>query len=161
MADVKAHVQDAPWPQAVFSYSSEDKASYYDGRLFGIWYKEYQHHLCAFGEVQHLFRERMLSSRQIPHSGRVKNTFYFHEFYMGTQYLKAGYDVLFYARKVEDSECYEIASELLGGGDAAQFIFPNSEEGGRAPDLLVFDRCTNGLGSLNVKASTNRLRKSR
>jgi hypothetical protein len=57
-------------------------------------------------------------------------------------FLRGFDDVLFYQRKVEDEVCYRKACELFndadGCTDAGQFIVPNKEDGGRAPDLIVF-----------------------
>lgn len=64
---------------------------------------------------------------------------FFHELFLGTRYLGAGCGALFFYRQVEDDACYRKACEILGGDSAAQFITPNNEQGGRAPDLLVYD----------------------
>jgi hypothetical protein len=90
----------------------------------------------------YLFRDRMLLGRDMPHSGPMKGACFFREFYMGMQYLDAGYEAMVYHRKVDDEVCFQKACELFGGADgctaAGDFIVPNNEIGGRAPDLIIF-----------------------
>jgi hypothetical protein len=74
------------------------------------------------------------------------------ELLTGIRYLDAGYEALFFYRQVEDERGYQKAFELLGGTEAAEFITPNSESGGRAPDLLVFDPKTNRFRFVECKA---------
>jgi hypothetical protein len=78
---------------------------------------------------------------------------------MGTLYLDAGYEALFFYRKVEDEVCHQKAVSVLGGNLAAQFITPNDETGGRAPDLLVLNHSLSILGSLNARASASASRR--
>ena len=114
-----------------YPYPRELRTRYREGKLFREWCEKYSGAL--------LFCERMFTSRQIPHSGPIRDAMFFNELFLGTQYLDAGYGALFFYREVEDLQCYRKACEILGGEDAAQFITPNSERGGRAPDLLVYD----------------------
>ncbi len=132
-----------PWPETVYSHPRALKDAYRQGILFRQWLESYKGHL--------LFCNRMLSSRQIPHSGPIDNPLFFNEFLMGTKYLDAGYEVLFFYRQVEDEACYQKACELLGGTTAAQFVTPNSERDGRAPDLLVFDPKTSRFRFVECK----------
>lgn len=114
-----------------YLYPKELLIRYRKGKLFCEWCQKYSDAL--------LFCERMFTSRQIPHSGPIHRTWFFNELFLGTQYLDAGYGALFFYREVEDQQCYRKACEILGGEEAAQFITPNNESGGRAPDLLVYD----------------------
>ncbi len=93
----------------------------------------------------------MAKSGQIPHGGPLKNAMFFHELYMGTRYLDAGYEALFFYRRVEDDRCYQMAEMLLGSPAAAQIITPNSERGGRPPDLLVFNPKTGAFRFVECK----------
>jgi hypothetical protein len=117
--------------EQAYAYPAELLTRYREGRLFREWCERYPDAL--------LFCERMWGSRQIPHSGPISNVMFFHEFFLGTRYVEAGYGVLFFYRQVEDEACYRKACEILGGEEAARFITPNNERGGRAPDLLVYD----------------------
>jgi len=134
------------WPEARLAYPAALRAEYREGALFGRWRDQYHGHL--------LFTERMRRSRQIPHSGPLKNAMFFHELYAGTRYLDMGYEALFFYRLVEDRGCYEKAAALLGGQEAARFITPNAEKGGRAPDLLVFDTKTGACRFVECKGKT-------
>jgi len=116
---------------------------YRSGLLFQQWRENYRGHL--------LFCDRMLFSKQIPHSGPIAHPLFFNELLMGTRYLDAGYEVLFFYRQVEDEACYQKACELLGGNAAARFVTPNSERDGRAPDLLVFAPETNRFRFVECK----------
>lgn len=100
------------WPEAIHTYPAALRAAYREGKLFGKWWEQYR--------GRYLFTERMLRSRQIPHSGPLQNAWFFHEFYMGTRYLDAGYEVLFFYRRVEDDRCYQMAEKLLGGPAAVR-----------------------------------------
>ena len=117
--------------EQAYPYPSELRARYREGKLFREWYELHRGTL--------LFSDRMLESRQIPHSGPVRDAWFFHELFLGIRYLEAGYGALFYYRQVDDAACYLKACEILGDEAAAQFIAPNSERGGRAPDLLIDD----------------------
>ena len=117
--------------EQIYRYPSRLLTRYLGGTLFREWCDTYSGSL--------LFCKRMHESRQIPHSGPIDHPMFFNELYLGTQYLDAGYEVLFFYRQVEDEQCYQKACEILGGADAEQFITPNNERGGRAPDLLVYD----------------------
>jgi hypothetical protein len=59
----------------------------------------------------------MLLGRDMPHSGPMKGACFFREFYMGMQYLDAGYEAMVYHRKVDDEVCFQKACELFGGAD--------------------------------------------
>lgn len=131
------------WPVVNYSYPPRLKEWYKEGILFRLWFNLYRGHC--------LFDERMFSSAQIPHSGPVKNAFGFHEFFMGSQYIDAGYEATCYYREVECKVCFEKAKELFGGEEAAKFITPNTERGGRPPDLLVFDPRTGAFRFVECK----------
>jgi hypothetical protein len=152
------------WPEVIWFYPPEIKAAYYAGTLFREWFKKYPPLAPTHPKGHHLFRDRMFSGRDIPHSGPIKYCSYFHEFYVRTQYLDAGYDVLFYQRKVEDPVCYRKACELFGDvdgcTDAGQFIVPNREDGGRAPDLIVFKPGTKLFRFVECKGKYERFAKS-
>jgi hypothetical protein len=124
------------------------KASYLEGNLFRQWCERYEGRL--------LFCDRMLTSCQIPHSGPIKGPMFFHELFLGTQYLDAGYGALFFYRQVEDQACYQKACKLFGGSAAAQFITPNWEKGGRAPDLLIFEPPTGRFWFVECKGRSER-----
>jgi hypothetical protein len=94
------------WPEVLYAYPADMKASYVEGRLFRQWCKKYEGRL--------LFCDRMLSSGQIRHSGPVRGSMFFHELFLGTQYLHAGYGAVFFYRQVEDMTCYQKACELSG-----------------------------------------------
>jgi hypothetical protein len=79
---------------------------------------------------------------------------------MGTLYLDAGYEALFFYRKVEDEVCHQKAVSVLGGNLAAQFITPNDETGGRAPDLLVLNPLTKHFRFVECKGKCERFTKS-
>lgn len=111
-------------PEVRYSYPPTLRASYNEGKLFNAWCKRYKGH--------YLFCDKMFLSHQIPHSGPLKNTFFFHELFIGTKYLDAGYEVLFFYRQVEDQASYRKASEVLGSS-AAEFIAPNAEKGWPSP----------------------------
>lgn len=134
------------WPESRIEYPAALRSEYREGRLFRRWREQYQGHF--------LFTQRMRQSKQIPHSSALDNAMFFHELFMGTRYLDAGYEALFFYRQVEDQACYDKAEELLGGRAAAQFITPNGETGGRAPDLLVFDRKTGAFRFVECKGKT-------
>jgi hypothetical protein len=136
------------WPEVLYAYPVRLKASYVEGSLFRHWCKKYKGRL--------LFCDRMLTSGQIPHSGPIRGPMFFHELYLGTQYLDAGYGAIFFYRQVEDVTCYQKACELLGGSAAAQVITPNWERGGRAPDLLVFDPSTGRFRFVECKGKNER-----
>lgn len=138
--------QSMRWPEVAYPYPAHLKAAFLNGTLFREWYRTYEGKL--------LFCAKMLTSRQIPHSGPIKNPMFFHELFLGTQYLDAGYGALFFYRRVEDEACYAKAYELLGGKVAAQFITPNSEKSGRAPDLLVFEPSTGRFRFVECKGET-------
>jgi hypothetical protein len=136
------------WPEVLYAHPAGLKASYVEGSLFRQWCKKYEGRL--------LFCDRMLTSGQIPHSGPIRGPMFFHELFLGTQYLDAGYGAVFFYRQVEDMACYQKACELLGGSAAAQFITPNWEKGGRAPDLLVFDPPTGRFRFVECKGRNER-----
>lgn len=140
------------WPEIRYTYPPLLEEWYRKGVLFRLWFNLYRGHL--------LFDARMFSSRQIPHSGRVKDAYFFHEFFMGTQYLDAGYEALFWYREVESKESYKQARALLGGSDAAEFICPNDERTGRPPDLLVFDPRTRAFRFVECKGKSEPLTKA-
>jgi hypothetical protein len=118
-------------PESTCAYPRGRRDAYREGKLFRHWVETYRGRM--------LFCDHMWDSGQIPHSGPVRDAFFFNELFLGTRYLDAGYEVLFYYRQVDDETCYQKLCELLGGTVNAQFVAPNSEAGGRAPDLLVFD----------------------
>jgi hypothetical protein len=162
---LQSHFEESvKWPEVTWFYPPEIKAAYYAGTLFREWFKKYPPLAPTHPKGHHLFRDRMLLGRDIPHSGPIKYCSYFHEFYLGTQYLDAGYDVLFYHRKVEDELCYRKACELFGDADgctdAGQFIVPNKEDGGRAPDLIVFKPGTKLLRFVECKGKYEKFAKS-
>jgi hypothetical protein len=140
------------WPEIKYTYPPLLEEWYRKGVLFRLWFNLYRGHL--------LFDTRMFSSEQIPHSGPLKNAYFFHEFFMGTQYLDAGYEALFCYREVESKESYKQASDLLGGSEAAKFICPNAERGGRPPDLLVFDPQTGALRFVECKGKSEQFSKA-
>ena len=127
----------------MFKYDPAVEAMYDEGKQFTRWWDQYCGHF--------LFCRRMLGSKEIPHSGPLRHTYFFNEFFIGTQYLDAGYEALVFYRKVEDEACYQKVTELFGGIAAAQFIAPNGEKGGRAPDLIIFDPRTNNFRFVECK----------
>lgn len=130
------------WPEVTWFYPTEIKAAYYAGTLFREWFNKYPPLSPANLNGHYLFRDKMLKGRDMPHSGPMKGACFFREFYMGMQYLNAGYEAMVYHRRVEDEACFQKACELFGDADgcmdAGDFIVPNDEIGGRAPDLIVF-----------------------
>jgi hypothetical protein len=130
------------WPEVTWFYPAEVKAVYYAGTLLREWFNKYPPLSAANPNGHYLFRDKMLMGRDMPHSGPMKGACFFREFYMGMQYLDAGYEAMVYQREVEDGVCFRKACELFGdtGGCAVagKFIVPNDETGGRAPDLIVF-----------------------
>lgn len=83
----------------------------------------------------------MFISGQIPHGEPLpKDKRFFPEFFVGTRYLDAGFDVLSFYRAAEHKPSYEKAKDLLGGTEAIEFINPGDESKGRPPDLLVFNQ---------------------
>jgi hypothetical protein len=130
------------WPEVTWFYPAEIKAAYYAGTLFHEWFNKYPPLSSANLNGHYLFRYKMLKGRDMPHSGPMKGACFFREFYMGMQYLDAGYEALVYHRRVEDEACFQKACELFGDADgctdAGEYIVPNDETGGRAPDLIVF-----------------------
>lgn len=144
--------ETSAWPEATYTYPPGLREEYQEGRLFQRWFKKYQGHL--------LFCERMFTSRQIPHSGPLKEARGFHEFFMGTLYIDAGYEAMCFYRRVENEACYEQVCKLLGGDAAAQFVAPNSERGGRAPDLIVFELQTSRFRFVETKGRTESFTRS-
>lgn len=137
-----------PRVEQTYTYPRGLRDRYVQGVLFNEWRKRYPDAL--------LFCPRMLQSRQIPHSGPISGPMFFNELFLGTQYLDAGYGALFFYREVEDRACYRKAREILGGEDAAQFVTPNSERGGRAPDLLIYDPDSLRFRFVECKSPTER-----
>lgn len=130
--------------EQTYVYPADLRARYIDGSLFQEWWERYEGAL--------LFCPKMRTSRQVPHSGPIKTPMFFNELYLGTQYLDAGFGALFFYRQAEDEAGYRMACDVLGGDAAAQAITPNSERGGRAPDLLVYDRATLQFRFIECKA---------
>src|ERR1700730_2800572 len=130
------------WPEVTWFYSPEIKAAYYAGTLFREWFNKYPPLSVAAPNWHYLFREKMLHGRDMPHSGPMEGACFFREFFMGMQYLDAGYEAMVYHREVEDAVCFRKACELFGDADgctdAGKYIVPKDETGGRAPDLIVF-----------------------
>jgi hypothetical protein len=130
------------WPEITWFYPPKIKAAYYAGTLFREWFNKYPPLSGSNPNGHYLFRDRMLKGRDMPHSGPMKGACFFREFYMGMQYLDAGYEAMVYHREVEDELCFRKACELFGDAvgcrNAADNIVPNDETGGRAPDLIVF-----------------------
>jgi hypothetical protein len=120
-----------PRPEVAYPYPSALRAAYKQGKLFRKWAEKYQGHL--------LITEKMWKSRQIPHSGPIKDPRFFLEIYLCTQYLDAGYGALCEYRHCDDPKKYAQVCTLVGGDRVAQLITPNNEKGGRPPDLLVYD----------------------
>ena len=139
------------WLEVAYAYPPCLRASYRKGRLFRQWFKHYQGHL--------LFHERMFSSAQIPHSGPIEKAYFFHEFFMGTQYLHAGYEALLFYREAEHKASYEKAKALLGGSAAAEIIIGPNERKGRPPDLLIFDHRTGRFHFVECKGMSERFTK--
>lgn len=87
------------------------------------------------------FDASILKNQQIPHSQHTQGSERwrgFNEFYMATQYIDAGYEVLLYYRSPNengDRRSYDIAKRLLNG-DPEGIIHIGSP--GESPDLLVF-----------------------
>lgn len=48
---------------------------------------------------QYLFRDKMLFGRDMPYSGPMKGACFFREFFVGIQYLDAGYEAMVYHRQ--------------------------------------------------------------
>ena len=119
----------ASWLEVINTYNADLKSSYYEGSLLPKWRKDYA--------GSFLFcKEYMDKSLQIPPHMRRG----FNELFVGTKYLDAGYDALLWCRRGECKTCFQKAGELLGDRAAEQFL--TTEEGGRPPDLLVFDTPT-------------------
>lgn len=118
--------------EALLRYDPALKDAYRDGTLFPQLVQKYPGHL--------MFCARARSNRQVPYGRPLRKCWFFSEVLVGTRYLDAGYEVLWYYRQVEDEASYRMACELFGGPTAAQLIIPNSERYGQAPDLIVFDR---------------------
>lgn len=127
----------------------EEKIAYREGKLFRQWYELYK-------EGHLLFDEKMLKSRQIPHSGPVKNPIGFYELFVGIKYLDAGYDAIWYYR----DKAREKAKELLGGDAAAKEIITKYEYKPQPPDLLVFCPKTKRFRFVECKGKNERLTKS-
>jgi len=137
------------WPEAEYFYSPVVRESYRQGIQFCIWADRYAGHW--------LFNERMFRSKQIPHGAPNPNECRFvNEFFMGTLYLDAGFEVLNFYRAVEHRPSYEKAKELLGGREAIEFINPNGEKRGRPPDLLVFNDQTKEFRFVECKGKNER-----
>lgn len=152
------------WPEVIFTYPKEVRAAYNAGTLFREWFKKYPPCSSNNPNGYHLFRDKMFRGHDMPHSGPIKYCSYFHEFYVGIQYLDAGYDVLFYQRRVEDEVCFRKACELFGDVDgctaAGDRIFLNKEDGGRPPDLIVFKTGTKLFRLVECKGPTEGFTKS-
>jgi hypothetical protein len=121
------------WQEVVFQYPEQLRADYRQGKVLRQWYENYQGH--------YLYDDKMLLSNQIPHDGPPppgQGALGFGELYVGGQYIEAGYEVMWRYLRKENQRCYRKLCELLGGEEAVRFVAPDSEAGGRAPDLLVF-----------------------
>lgn len=138
-------LEPSNWPEETCTYPACLREEYREGKLFRKWFEKYEGHL--------LFSERMLTSRQIPHS-EPREPRGFHEFYMGTLYIDAGYEAMSFYRRVEDEASYAKVCELVGGEAVAQFVAPNSENGGRAPDLIVFEPATSRFRFVETKGKS-------
>jgi hypothetical protein len=134
--------------EQAYAYPEELRDRYRRGKLFREWYEQYRDSL--------LFYPRMFESAQIPHSGPIRDPLFFHELFLGTRYLDAGYGALFNYRAVEHMAGYEKVCEILGCA-AAEFVTPNNERGGRPPDLLVYDRTSLHFRLVECKGRTERL----
>jgi hypothetical protein len=148
-ASMQLGQESGSWPEVKFVYDPAIRDSYYAGKQFGLWVEKYK--------ANYLFCERMRGSREIPNGvRRPGHTYYFNEFFAGIQYLAAGYEAMVFYRQVEDQKCYQKIVELLGGDAAAQVLAPNSEKGGRAPDLVVFDPQTGKFRFVECKKKNER-----
>lgn len=132
-----------------FRYPADFKDRYRNGDLFRRWHERY-------GAGHLLFDEKMFKSRQIPHSGPVKNAIGFYELFVGIKYLDAGYDALWYYR----DRAREKAIELLGGDAAAKEIITKYECKPQPPDLLVYCPKTKRFRFVECKGKNERLTKA-
>lgn len=122
--------QETHWPEVRYEYSPDLRTQYKEGKLLSSWVKKYNGHF--------LFCDRMLTDPRYPFD-KPKEARGFNELFMAIRYIEAGYEALWYYRKVEDNRSYQKLCELLGGDQAGHAIAPNSEKGGTAPDLIVFE----------------------
>ncbi len=122
--------QETHWPEVRCEYSPDLRTQYKEGKLLSSWVKKYN--------GRFLFCERMLADPRYPRDkpAEVRG---FNELFMAIRYIEAGYEVLWYYRKVEDERSYQKLCQLLGGDEAVHAIAPNSEQGGMPPDLIVFE----------------------
>jgi len=123
-----------PKPMEVsFEFPSRVWDLYHNSLELDHWFVRY------FGKWP--FDTSMLKNKQIPHSHRPqgsKTCRGFNEFYMATQYIEAGYEVLLYYRSRKengDHRSYDIAKRLLKGHPEGIILIGRR---GESPDLLVF-----------------------
>lgn len=143
--------EGSPWLEVTFDYPPELRIEYREGNVFKGWYSKYQ--------KRFLYDDKMLRSRQIPHSGPLspgQGALGFGELFVGNLYLDAGYEVMWRYLPKENRRSYEKVCELLGSEAGGQFLAPDSEVGGRAPDLLVFDPESGRFRFVECKAKNER-----
>jgi hypothetical protein len=116
-----------------FEFPSRLRDLYHKSLELDHWFVRY------FGKWP--FDASILKNKQIPHSHPPQGSppwRSFNEFYMATQYIEAGYEVLLYYRSPNengDRRSYDIAKKLLNG-DSERII--NIGAPGESPDMLVF-----------------------
>ncbi len=120
--------------ETLHRYDPALENAYRQGTLVPQLAQKYHGHL--------MFCPRTLSNSQVPNGRPLRKCWFFSEVLIGTLYLDAGYEVLWYYRQVDDQTSYRMACDLFGGPSAAEFIIPNSESNGQAPDLIIFDPTT-------------------
>jgi hypothetical protein len=119
--------------EVLFEFPSRVQDLYHHCLELDHWFVKY------FGKWP--FDASVLKNKQIPHSHRPQGSKPcrgFNEFYMATQYIEAGYEVLLYYRSPKenhDTKSYDIAKRLLKG-DLGGIIHIGPP--GESPDMLVF-----------------------